>query len=107
MDNVEKIENVPNNSVYKVFAGSKWYIFKIYKQKHWPENGKLIFVNQKLIENDINCAKIIAFDRSDSYFNTGFLLEEKVLTKLLLIKIPEKNITKDLRSWYPGSIRSI
>lgn len=50
--------------------------YKIYKQKHWPENGKLIFVNQKLIENDINCAKIIAFDRSDSYFNTGFLLEE-------------------------------
>lgn len=76
VDYINKIENVPNNSVYKVFVKNKPYIFKIYKQRTWPEEGKLIFVNKKLIENNIGCAKIIAFDRNDSYFHTGFLLEE-------------------------------
>lgn len=76
VNSIEKIENVPNNSVFKLIADNKPYIFKIYKQRSWPEDGKLIFVNNKLIENNIGCAKIIVFDRSDSYFKTGFLLEE-------------------------------
>jgi len=79
VENIEKIENVPNNSVFKVLVRNKPYIFKIYKQRSWPEDGKLIFVNKKLFENNISSAKIIAFDRNDSYFNTGFLLEEYVL----------------------------
>ncbi|MDF2647983.1 MAG: Phosphotransferase enzyme family [Paenibacillus sp.] len=77
VDDIEKLENVTNNSVYKFFC-KKPYIFKIFKQRTWPEDGKLIFVNNKLIENQINCAKIIAFDRNDSYFQNGFLLEEYV-----------------------------
>lgn len=76
VDNIEKFENVPNNSVYKIVVDNKRYIFKIYMQRTWPEDGKLIFINQRLIENDIGCAKIIAFDRDDSFFQTGFLLEE-------------------------------
>lgn len=76
VDDIVKIENVPNNSVYKILVKNKPYIFKIYKQRDWPEDGKLIFVNKKLIENHIGCAKMIAFDRNDSYFQTGFLLEE-------------------------------
>lgn len=76
VDRIEKLDNVPNNSVYKVWVQKKPYIFKIYKQRTWPEDGKLLFVNRKLIENHIRCAKIIAFNRTDSYFQTGFLIEE-------------------------------
>jgi len=76
VDCIEKIENVPNNSVYKIFAKNNPYIFKIYKQRTWPEDGKLNFINHKLVEQQIGCAKMIAFDRTDSYFQTGFLLEE-------------------------------
>lgn len=32
VDKISKLENVPNNLVYKVIANNKSYIFKIYKQ---------------------------------------------------------------------------
>ncbi|MCQ6557206.1 aminoglycoside phosphotransferase family protein [Paenibacillus mendelii] len=76
VDEINKIDNVPNNSVYKVIVSDKPYIFKRYRQRNWPEDGKLMFVHHKLMEHQIGCAKIIAFDRNDSYFQTGFLLEE-------------------------------
>lgn len=76
VDYIEKFENVLNNSVYKILVKNKLYIFKIYKLRDWPEDGKLLFINNKLFENKIGCAKIIAFDRNDSYFENGFLIEE-------------------------------
>ncbi|WP_058302974.1 aminoglycoside phosphotransferase family protein [Gorillibacterium timonense] len=76
VDHIEKLENVPNNSVYKIFVKDRPYIFKIYRQRDWPEDGKLAFINQKLIEHQIGCAKLIAFDRSDPFFQNGYLLEE-------------------------------
>lgn len=76
VDHIEKFDNVPNNSVYKIISENKSYIFKIYKQRDWPEDGKLEFINQTLINNQIPCAKLIAFDRTDQFFETGYLLEE-------------------------------
>jgi len=49
---------------------------KIYRKRDWPEDGKLVFVNRKLLEHQIGCAKMIAFDRTDAFFHNGFLLEE-------------------------------
>ncbi|MEO3946326.1 aminoglycoside phosphotransferase family protein [Gorillibacterium sp. CAU 1737] len=76
VDKIEKMENVPNNYVYKLLVGTKPYIFKQYKQRSWPEDEKLLFVNRKLIEHQIDCAKLITFDRCDPYFENGYLLEE-------------------------------
>lgn len=76
---VKKMDQVPsNNSVYNIIVNDKSYIFKIFKQRTWPEDGKLIFVNKQLIENRVGCAKIITFDRNDSHFQTGYLIEEYV-----------------------------
>src|SRR5690606_916040 len=76
VNHIQKLENVNNNIVFKLIADKNPYIFKIYKQQTWPEDGKLIFVNNRLTENNISCAKIITFDRSDTYFKTGYLIEE-------------------------------
>jgi len=76
VNSIERIENVPNNTVYKILADDKSYIFKIYAQRDWPEDGKLRFIHQKLTEHHIACAKLIVFDRSDPFFHNGFLLEE-------------------------------
>ncbi|MBD3919302.1 aminoglycoside phosphotransferase family protein [Paenibacillus sp. PR3] len=78
VDAIEPFENVPNNKVYKIIANGKPYIFKTYKQRTWPEDGKLAYVNRQLIEHHIRCAKLIVFDRSDPYFETGYLIEEYV-----------------------------
>lgn len=42
----------------------------------WPEDGKLVFINRQLIEHGIPCARIIAFDRHDPEFPSGYLIEE-------------------------------
>lgn len=76
IDSIKKLEHVTNNSVYKIITGKKEYIFKVYKQKSWPEDGKLTFVHNRLAENNIHCAKIIVFSRNDDYFINGFLIEE-------------------------------
>lgn len=88
---IQMIESVTNNFVYKIFSKES-YIFKIYKQRTWPEDGKLVFVNNKLIENHIDCAKIIEFNRNDSYFQNGFLIEE------LLPGVNADHIAFDLKS---------
>jgi len=76
VDKIRKVENVPNNTVYKMWVQNKPYIFKIYKQRNWPEDRKLLFVNRQLIEHKIGCATIIEFDRSDPQFPTGYVIEE-------------------------------
>ncbi|MFC3772533.1 aminoglycoside phosphotransferase family protein [Paenibacillus sp. GCM10012303] len=76
VDEIRKVENVPNNTVYKMWVQNKPYIFKIYKQRNWPEDGKLLFVNRQLAKHKIGRAAIIEFGRSDPHFHTGYVLEE-------------------------------
>lgn len=75
---IKKYENVTNNYVYDVQVQGESYIFKLYRNKFWPENGKLSFVNSLLIRNQIPCAKLIEFSRDDSNFPNGYLLEHKL-----------------------------
>jgi aminoglycoside phosphotransferase (APT) family kinase protein len=50
VDYIEKYENVPNNSVYKVLVKTKPYIFKIYKQRTYLPgvNADHIVFDEKL-----------------------------------------------------------
>ncbi|HBL83997.1 MAG: hypothetical protein A2Y17_05835 [Clostridiales bacterium GWF2_38_85] len=68
-------ENITNNRVFKLTAHEKSYIFKIYNSG-WPETGKLPFVSMKLDEQQIPHAKIFIFNRENSYFPNGYLIEE-------------------------------
>ncbi len=72
---IHKFENVPNNQVYKIETESQPYIFKIYSSG-WPEDNKLPFVVNKLDEYKIPHAKLFVFDRGDSNFPHGYLIEE-------------------------------
>lgn len=72
---IHQFDDVPNNSVYKVETGTGSYIFKIYAKRDWPEDGKLLFIDKKLKENQIPHAEIIVFDRDDVNFPDGYLIE--------------------------------
>ncbi len=72
---IYSFENVTNNHVFKLTTQGKDYIFKIYNSG-WPENGKLSFVNNRLNENKIAHAELIAFTRDDEKFSNGYLIEE-------------------------------
>lgn len=76
VDSIVKFNEESDNTVFKITAGGKPYIFKIYTLRDWPEDDKLVFIHQQLIEHGIRCAKIVAFDRNDPDFPSGYLIEE-------------------------------
>jgi aminoglycoside phosphotransferase (APT) family kinase protein len=78
VNKITKLEYVTNNYVYDVVVSDDSYIFKVYRNKFWPENGKLSFVNSLLISHNIPCAELIEFNREDLGFPNGFLLEKKL-----------------------------
>ena len=67
-----------NNSVYIIDYHGEKYIFKIYRSKNWPENGKLLYVNKLLEQNNIKYPKVIDYTRSHAYFENGYVLEQKI-----------------------------
>jgi Ser/Thr protein kinase RdoA (MazF antagonist) len=72
---VHRLEDVPNNSVFRIEADSRPFIFKIYSND-WPEDGKLPFVSRKLKEANIPHAEIFAYCKDSDTFPHGFIIEE-------------------------------
>ena len=75
---IRKFENVTNNFVYSFTVSDKHYILKLYRSTDWPENGKIQFVNQLLIQNNIPCAELIAYSRNDQIYPNGYLIEREI-----------------------------
>lgn len=72
---VHQFENITNNYVYKIGTDTQPYIFKIYKSG-WPEDKKLLFVDSQLTQYGISHAKIFAYNRDNTDFTNGYLIEE-------------------------------
>jgi len=77
-EKIRKFENVTNNFVYSFTVLDRHYILKLYRSTDWPENGKVQFVNQLLIQNNIPCAELIAYSRNDQLYPNGYLIEREV-----------------------------
>ncbi len=75
---IRQFENVANNSVYSFKCNGKSYVFKLYRNEYWPEDGKLQFVNQLLLKNDIPCTELIVFTRDNPEFPNGYLIEQEL-----------------------------
>lgn len=99
-----KFENVANNSVYSFKCNDEPYIFKFFRNEYWPEDGKLQFVNQLLLENKIPCAKLITFTRDNPEFPNGYLIEQELngitADKLQLAQLDEVEFYKNLLFLY-------
>jgi len=75
VNSIYQFENVENNTVFKVETAAEPYIFKVYSNRDWPEDGKLIFVYKKLNENKIPHAEILVYNRDDANFPNGYIIE--------------------------------
>jgi len=64
------------NNVFRVDAANKSYIFKLYRKKGYPEDGKIPFIAGKLTEHNIPHAKICSYNRNDNDFPNGYVIEE-------------------------------
>ncbi len=77
-EEIRKFENVTNNFVYSFTVLGTHYILKLYRSTDWPEYGKIQFVNQLLIRNNIPCAELIEYNRNNQIFPNGYLIEREV-----------------------------
>lgn len=73
---VEKQIATTNNSVFIVKSKYDELILKVYKSNEWPEDGKIMYVNNLLKKNAIEFPKCIDYDRTS--FSKGYILEEKI-----------------------------
>ena len=74
-----KITTGKYNEVYKIDSEKNSYIIRIFPNKEWPEEGKLKFVNRKLMDNGILCPKIYEITYRDKDFENGFMVEEFIV----------------------------
>ena len=77
-DKIGKIRNVTNNDVYFFTLAGNDYFLKLYRSRNWPEEGKLPFVYQSLLQNNIPCAGLVAYCREDQTYPEGYLIEDRV-----------------------------
>ena len=77
-EEIRKSENVTNNFVYFFTVSGKHYVLKLFRSTDWPEDGKVQFVNQSLIQNNIPCAELISYNRNDKIYPNGYLIEREV-----------------------------
>ena len=64
------------NQIYKIVTNNRNYLLRIYASGTWPEKGKLEFIENKLIENNILTARNIFITRDNDTFIHGYMIEE-------------------------------
>jgi len=73
-EEMRKFENVPDNFVYYIIVSDDHYILKLYRNTERPDDNKVRFVNQLLIQNNnIPCAELIAYSRNHQISPTSYL----------------------------------
>ncbi len=77
-DEIGKVRNITNNSVYFFTMAGKRYYLKLYRSKNWPEKGKVPFVYQRLSQNHIRSAELIAYNRDNVAYPNGYLIEREI-----------------------------
>ncbi len=65
------------NNVFKITTKKDdQLIFRIYRNKSWPEYGKLEWISNTLSERNIPTAKILYSTRKNEHFKNGFMIQE-------------------------------
>ena len=75
---IHRCENLicNTNHVYRIETGDGAYIMKLYRSPGYPEEGKLVFVAERLAEYSIPHARICYCNSRDSDFPNGYIIEE-------------------------------
>ena len=77
-DEIRKIENATNNFVYSFTAAGESFFLKLYRNKDWPETGKIPFVYRNLLQKSIPCAQQVAYNRDNEVYPNGYLIEREI-----------------------------
>jgi Ser/Thr protein kinase RdoA (MazF antagonist) len=75
---VSKIDKGEFNKVFKVETQDKIIIARVFRHSHWPEEGKVQWIEEALLKNNIPHAKVLHYSRDNQYFDNGFMLTEYI-----------------------------
>jgi len=67
------------NHVYRIETEDRPYIMKLYRSPGYPEEGKMLFVAEKLAEHSVPHARVYSYNRGDDDFPNGYIIEECLL----------------------------
>jgi Ser/Thr protein kinase RdoA (MazF antagonist) len=73
-----KINQGEVNHVYKITTEGAVVIARIFRRPHWPENGKLPWIEEQLSRHNIPHAKTIYYSRESTYFPYGLMISEYI-----------------------------
>jgi aminoglycoside phosphotransferase (APT) family kinase protein len=73
-----KIAQGEVNHVYKMQTDKQTYIARVFRHAHWPEDGKLPWIETQLTKHTIPHAKTVYYSRENTYFPHGFMLSEYI-----------------------------
>lgn len=73
-----KINQGEVNHVYKVITKDITVIVRVFRRPHWPEDGKLPWIETQLTKYGIPHAKTLYYSRENTYFPYGLMISEYV-----------------------------
>ena len=97
--NIRNLIQLTSGEYNQVFKGELdnfgKVIIRIFRSSSWPEEGKLIWINKKLAENNIPNAEILFSTRKDEVFKKGFMIQKFVEGELV------EDLAKENSDIYP------
>ncbi|MDQ3098792.1 MAG: aminoglycoside phosphotransferase family protein [bacterium] len=76
-----KITQGEVNHVYTVTTENSVVIARVFRRPHWPEDGKLPWIEEHLTKNGIPHAQTLYYSRDDTYFPYGLMISDFVAGK--------------------------
>lgn len=72
----KKINQGITNHVYKIESQKGKFLVKVFRNKHWPEDGKLEWIEKQLRKHKVPHAKMVYYSRENKYFRYGLMITE-------------------------------
>lgn len=66
------------NHVYKIITTKGVFIAKVFRNRYWPEDGKLDWIEKQMRKHKVPHAKVLYYSRDNKYFPYGFMISEFV-----------------------------
>ena len=103
--NIRNLIQLTSGEYNQVFKGELEnfgkVIIRIFPSSSWPEEGKLVWINRKLAENNILNAEILFLTRKGEVFKNGFMIQRFVEGELV------EHLAKENTDIYPEYYRDL
>ena len=76
VDSVVKMRDGEVNHTFRVSTKKGDFLARVFRNRDWPEDGKLLWIERQLRSKRIAHAKIVYYSRSSKFFPYGFMVTQ-------------------------------